>query len=130
MLKRLDVADYPNDGLSHEEVADFDHFGSKMSTSDQNPSEVAAETISEEDALAEEEDTLESWFDTETKAFFTSMLVHVGLLVGLAAIPIVMNPDLFLNSHVYLIFYLYILLILLHIDLNCCFSWAFDIYIL
>ena len=35
----------------------------------------------------------ESWFDAETKAFVTSMLAHIGLIVGLAAIPILGSHD-------------------------------------
>ncbi len=118
MLKRLDVADYHIDDLSHEETADFGMFESKVRSDDESLSQVAVATapydsssdqvayangvsqtfatqeVVPDDVALEEDDALESWFDTETKAFFTSMLVHVGLLVGLAAIPIVMNPDL------------------------------------
>jgi hypothetical protein len=119
VLKRLDVADFQSDGLSHEELAEASLFDPNASscpnvpsgkTVDSTPhfspsdqvaalnggleSVVAENVVNDEVDLEEDDDTSESWFDTETKAFFTSMLVHVGVIVGLAAIPIVMTPDL------------------------------------
>jgi hypothetical protein len=43
-----------------------------------------------------------SWFDAETKAFLASMLLHVGLIFGLAAVPIVagakLSPTMLISS--------------------------------
>ncbi len=53
--------------------------------------EIAANSDSQE---FEESVDSAGWFDAETKAFLASMLVHVGLIVGLAAIPIIAEPKL------------------------------------
>ena len=104
MLKRLDVAEDRDDGHSFEDSPNLALSESNLTNHLANQPEVGFgessdslqldESENQVAAADEDEGALESWFDTESKAFLTSMLVHVGLLVGLAAIPIMMNPDL------------------------------------
>jgi len=58
------------------------------------PPPVVSSAISSDENLSDEDEGTDGWFDAETKAFLASMFVHVVILVGLAAIPIVINQDL------------------------------------
>lgn len=50
----------------------------------------------EEDSIEElEEDGDAVWFDSETKSFLVSMLVHVVVVVGLASYSVVSQPEIF-----------------------------------
>jgi von Willebrand factor type A domain len=77
---------------------DFDENGRLSIPSEDNllPPVVVEEALGKHEESMEPLDELESggWFDTETKAFLASMFVHVGLIVGLAAIPIMVEPTL------------------------------------
>jgi hypothetical protein len=65
-------------------------FEESISAAPPVASESAVEEVADE-GLNSDSGT---WLDAETKAFLSSMLVHVGLIVGLAAIPIVVEPEL------------------------------------
>ena len=43
---------------------------------------------------AEEAETNTNWFDSETKSFLASMLVHLLIILGLASYTIVTQPDI------------------------------------
>jgi len=81
MLKRLDF-----DEISHD-------------TTDERlpPVQIGTgagqKTGSAEEVVDGGSDANASWFDAETKAFLSSMLVHIGLIVGLAAVTISTHPE-------------------------------------
>ena len=79
MLKRLD--------LDESELVETDDRLPPV----QNDSEPKASDNEASEFIIEEK---ESWLDTETMAFLSSMIVHVGLIVGLAAVSISTHPDL------------------------------------
>jgi len=103
VLKRLDIPDNSDADNLFEEVS-TSNSGSHLlengasavlgdSSVVEPPPIISGEDSSEVMAECEESES-DGWFDSETKAFLTSMLVHVMILVGLAAIPIVIQQDL------------------------------------
>ena len=69
----------------------------------QEGEEVVEEELSEglhydesedDDELEDDNEGSATWFDSETKSFLTSMLVHLVIIVGLASYTVVTQPDI------------------------------------
>jgi hypothetical protein len=94
MLKRL--RQRVSESLSHRSP-ETDSAAPDAELSSFEASEADGDTLDEEDDDDEEEEELESvaaWFDRDTMAFLASMAAHVLVIVGLASITIVSQPDL------------------------------------
>ncbi len=77
--------------IDEEEVED-DDFDDEDDDYEDDEYEDDDEEEDEDDS--ELQDVAESWLDSDTKSFLISMLVHVGLIVLLASITIVSQPEL------------------------------------
>ncbi len=93
----------PNNRLADDEM----EVVSAEAASDANatqPSEndiASVSNLESEDALADEMSPTPSYFDRDSVAFFTSLLGHLALFVGLAAIPVISEitkPELIIRS--------------------------------
>ncbi len=56
--------------------------------------EAVSEDEIDDEISEEEEDDSAVWFDSETKSFLASMLVHLVIIVGLASYTVVTQPDI------------------------------------
>jgi von Willebrand factor type A domain len=96
MLKRPNtIADQTSESQSEEEEGINPHqecisvFQADASTTDED--EVDADGESEEE---DDDDAGGTWFDSETKSFLASMLVHLVIIVGLASYTVVSQPEI------------------------------------
>ncbi len=105
MLKRpITVSENDSAPLSDAEVAMRDNVldsavTETMAVDESNESQDSDEQDSDEQDDAEDSEFDESepnadWFDSETKSFLASMLVHLVIIVGLASYTIVTQPDI------------------------------------
>lgn len=97
MLKRPNTtADSPSEAHSEPEDGFDPHQESAIaSQSDALETENADEDEdSEEEDDDDDDDSGASWFDSETKSFVASMLVHLVIIVGLASYTVVSQPEI------------------------------------